>query len=126
MIDRVTAARRIAIWIGLGIVLTLLLRAPWFDAALGRDEGGVALIARAWHGSGPFAYGSYFLDRPPLLPALYKLAGHDQSGIRVLGAVAAALLVITSTLLAVRIAGRAAAPWAAGIAAVLASSYALR
>ncbi|HEY0632960.1 MAG TPA: hypothetical protein VGC98_12970 [Thermoleophilaceae bacterium] len=110
----------------LGVGVTVLLRAPWLDAPLGRDEGGVALVARAWHGSGPFPYGSYFLDRPPLLPALYRLVGADQTGIRVLGCVAAALLVIVSTMLAVRLAGRAAAPWAAGISAVLASSFAIR
>jgi 4-amino-4-deoxy-L-arabinose transferase-like glycosyltransferase len=117
---------RTSLYVLAAAVGALLLRAPWSDAALGRDEGGVAVVARAWHGSGPFAYGQYFLDRPPLLPALYKLAGESQAGIRVLGAVAAVLLVITSTLLAVRIAGRAAAPWAAAIAAVLASSYELR
>jgi 4-amino-4-deoxy-L-arabinose transferase-like glycosyltransferase len=117
---------RTSLYVLAGAVVALLLRAPWSDAALGRDEGGVSVVARAWHGSGPFAYGSYFLDRPPLLPALYKLAGETQPGIRVLGAVAAVLLVLTTTLLAVRVAGRAAAPWAAGIAAVLASSYELR
>jgi hypothetical protein len=36
------------------------------------------------------------------------------------------LLVIASTLLAIRVAGRAAAPWAAGVSAVLASSFAIR
>jgi 4-amino-4-deoxy-L-arabinose transferase-like glycosyltransferase len=117
---------RTVLWIGLGVLVTLLLRAPWGDAALGRDEGGVAMVARAWHGGGPFAYGSYFLDRPPLLVALYRLAGDGQTGIRVLGAAAALLLVVISTLLAVRLGGRRAAPWAAGIGAVLASSYALR
>ncbi|MEA2437779.1 MAG: hypothetical protein QOF65_2335, partial [Thermoleophilaceae bacterium] len=117
---------RVAAAIGFALIVTLLLRAPWFDAALGRDEGGVAMVARNWHGGGPFAYGSLFLDRPPLLVALYRLAGDGQVGIRVLGAVAAGLLVVTSTLLAVRIAGRLAAPWAAGISAVLASSFALR
>jgi 4-amino-4-deoxy-L-arabinose transferase-like glycosyltransferase len=114
-----------AIWIAAGVVLTLILRAPWFSAALGRDEGGVAMVAQGWTHAGPYAYGAVFLDRPPLLVALYRLAG-DAEGIRVLGAVAAALLVATSTLLAVRIAGKAAAPWAAGIAAVLASSFALK
>ena len=118
--------RLVAISIGCGLVLTILLRAPWHDAALGRDEGGVAMVARDWHGGGPFAYGSLFLDRPPLLVALYRLFGTGHDGIRVLGAVAAALLVVTSTLIAVRLAGRRAAPWAAGIAAVLASSYAIR
>ena len=117
---------RTAVWIALGVGLALLLRAPWFDAPLGRDEGGVALVARNWHGGGPFAYGSWFLDRPPLLPALYRLAGDSVTGIRVLGAVAASLLVVITTLLAVRIGGRRAAPWAAVISAVTASSYAIR
>ena len=117
---------QVAVAIAFGLILTLLLRAPWYDAALGRDEGGVAMVARDWHGGGPFAYGSLFLDRPPLLVALYRLAGDSQVGIRALGAVAGGLLVVTSTLLAVRIAGRRAAPWAAAVAAVLASSYAIR
>lgn len=114
-----------ALWIAAGVVLTLLLRAPWFDAALSRDEGGVAMVAQGWTHAGPYAYGAVFLDRPPLLVALYRLAG-DTEGIRLLGAVAAALLVVTSTLLAVRLAGRSAAPWAAGVAAVLASSFAMK
>jgi hypothetical protein len=120
------ALDRTAVWIALGVGLALLLRAPWFDAPLGRDEGGVALVARNWHGSGPFAYGSWFLDRPPLLPALYRLAGDSVTGIRLLGAVAASLIVVITTLLAVRIGGRRAAKWAALIAAVTASSYAIR
>jgi hypothetical protein len=120
------ALDRTAVWIALGVALALLLRAAWFDAPLGRDEGGVALVARNWHGSGPFAYGSWFLDRPPLLLALYRLAGDSQTGIRVLGAIAACSIVVLTTLLAVRIGGRRAAPWAAGIAAVTASSYAVR
>jgi 4-amino-4-deoxy-L-arabinose transferase-like glycosyltransferase len=117
---------RLALSIAFGMILTLLLRAPWHDAALGRDEGGVAMVARDWHSGGPFAFGSLFLDRPPLLVALYKLVGAGQDGIRVLGAIAALLLVLTSTLLAVRLGGRKAAPWAAGIGAVLASTFAIR
>jgi Dolichyl-phosphate-mannose-protein mannosyltransferase len=116
----------LALSIVLGMILTLVLRAPWHDAALGRDEGGVAMVARAWHSGGPFAYGSFFLDRPPLLVAFYRLAGSGHDGIRVLGALASLLLVLTSTLIAVRLGGRKAAPWAAGIAAVLASSFAIR
>lgn len=117
---------RPAVWIALGVGLALLLRAPWFDGALGRDEAGVALVARNWHGSGPFAYGGWFLDRPPLLLALYRLAGDGTTGIRLLGAAAASSIVVITTLLAVRIGGRRAAPWAAVIAAVTASSYAVR
>jgi hypothetical protein len=114
------------IWIAAGIVLTILLRMPWIDAPLGRDEGGVAWVAQHWHGGGPFPYGDWFLDRPPLLVALYRVTGDSAIGIRLLGAVAASMLVWLSVLLAVRLDGRRAAPWAAAISAVLASCYALR
>jgi hypothetical protein len=117
---------QVALWIAAGIALTLLLRAPWLDAPLNRDEGGDALVANAWGHPGPFAYGHVFLDRPPLLLALFKLSGDTTTGIRILGAIAAALLVLTTTLLATRVAGRRAAPFAAAIVACLASSFALR
>jgi 4-amino-4-deoxy-L-arabinose transferase-like glycosyltransferase len=113
----------VGLWIAAGVLLALLLRAPWFQAALGLDEGGVTLISQSWHSGGPFAYGSYFLDRPPLLVGLYSIFGaHGPGGIRVLGALAASLLVVTTTLLAVRLGGRRAAPFAAVMAGVLASS----
>jgi 4-amino-4-deoxy-L-arabinose transferase-like glycosyltransferase len=116
---------QVALWIVAGIALAVALRVPWLDAPLNRDEGGDALIAQNWSHGGPFAYGHVFLDRPPLLLALYRLAG-DAGGIRILGAIAAALLVVTTTLLAVRLAGRRAAPYAAIICALLVSSFALR
>jgi len=62
-----------------GVIFTIALRLPWFDAALGRDEGGVSMVANAWHHSRPFPYGPYFLDRPPLLVAAYKVA-NDAGG----------------------------------------------
>lgn len=117
----------VAFSVAAGAALALALRAPWLDAALGRDEGGLALVARSFHQAGPFAYGHLFLDRPPLLVELYRLAGIDgATGVRLLGLAASMLLVLTTTLLAVRVAGRAAAPWAAVIVALLTSSYALQ
>ena len=81
---------RTAAWIAIGVAVTLALRAPWLHSALGRDEGGDALVALSFHHPGQFAYGSYFLDRPPLLIGLYRLAAHSgATGIRALGAVAA-------------------------------------
>lgn len=115
-------------WVAAGTVLTLGLRAPWGDAALGRDEAGLALIAAGWSGEGAHAYGEHFIDRPPLLLAAFRLA-HDMGGphgIRALGALAAVSVVVTTTLLAVRIAGRSAAPWAAVISALLCSSVLLQ
>jgi hypothetical protein len=110
-----------------GIGLTLALRLPWFDAPLGRDEAGVSMVADAWHHSQPFPYGPYFLDRPPLLVAAYKLANDagGATGVRVLGMLAASLVVLVCTLLAARVAGSRAALPAALLSAGLASSVLL-
>lgn len=120
-------ARHPATWIVAGIAVAFALRAAWLDAPLGRDEGGDAYVARAWDHSGPFAYGPYFLDRPPLLLALYRAAvlAHGALGIRVLGALAAAAAVALITLLANRLGGRRAAIGASLVGAVLVSSYAI-
>src|SRR3954467_12152092 len=117
----VRLARHPAAWIALGIAVVVALRAPWIGAALGRDEAGDTLDALAWHHSGPFAYGPYFLDRPPLLVALSRLAAVADGpvGVRVLGAFAAAAGVALITLLAVRVAGRRAALVAALLSAAL-------
>ena len=116
-------------WLVLGaaLLLCLGLRLPYMNFPLGTDEGGVAFIAKAWgtggHGS---LYGAYWLDRPPFLVALYKLAvPGGQVGIRVLGAVAALALVAGTTLLARAVAGHHAARVAALLSAGLASSIAL-
>jgi hypothetical protein len=118
---------RPAVWVAVGVVITIALRAAFLDAALGHDEGGDLMVALAWHHrSGPFLYGPYFLDRPPLLVELYWIAGKlgGVTGIRVLGTVAASAAVAITTLLAVRVAGRRAAPFAAVIAAVSMSALA--
>lgn len=121
------AARALA-WSAAGAVLTLALRAPWADAALGRDEAGLALIAAGWSDDGPHAYGEHFIDRPPLLLAAFRFA-HEVGGphgIRALGALAAVSIVVITTLLAVRVVGRSAAPWAAVVSALLCSSLLLQ
>jgi hypothetical protein len=104
-----------------GVALCIALRLPWFVAALGRDEAGVSMVARAWHQSRPFPYGPYFLDRPPLLVLAYRLAG-DPTGVRVLGMVAACIAVVVCTALAARVAGRRAALPAALLSAGFTSS----
>jgi hypothetical protein len=112
------------LWGALGVAVTLSLRLPFLDSAVGRDEGGDMMVALAWHHhSGPFLYGPYFLDRPPLLVELYRLAG-SVTRLRVLGAVAASAGVAIATALAVRTGGRRAAPFAAVIAGVSMSAFA--
>jgi hypothetical protein len=116
-------------WLVLGaaLLLCLGLRVPYMNFPLGTDEGGVAFIAKAWgtggHGS---LYGAYWLDRPPFLVALYKLAvPGGEVGIRALGALAALALVAGTTLMARAVAGHQAARIAALLSAGLASSIAL-
>ena len=96
---RARERRRTRLVLGGALLLCLGLRLPYIHFPLGIDEGGVAFIAKAWgtgHGS---LYGAYWLDRPPLLVALYKLAvAGGATGIRVLGAVAALALVAATTL----------------------------
>jgi hypothetical protein len=108
------------------MLLALLLRLPFVDVPLGVDEGGIAYIAQAWpdgHGS---LYGAYWLDRPPVLVLLFKLAvlGGDE-GVRALGAVAAVALVALVAGLAHQVAGDVAGRSAALVAALLSGSVAL-
>jgi 4-amino-4-deoxy-L-arabinose transferase-like glycosyltransferase len=108
------------------LLVTLGLRLPYIHSPLGIDEGGVAFIAKAWgtgHGS---LYGAYWLDRPPLLVLLYKLAvTSGGTGIRVLGLLAALALVAATTMVTRAAAGDRAARVAAVLSAVMASSVAL-
>lgn len=108
-------------------LLVLALRAPYLQVGLNPDEGGVAFIAQHWHGaSGTSLYGNYWLDRPPLLLVLYKIAALGGiPGIRALGAVASLSLVGIAYAIGRQLGGlRVAAP-AALIAALLTSSAAL-
>ncbi|MGI8661151.1 MAG: hypothetical protein ACR2LH_09005 [Thermoleophilaceae bacterium] len=109
------------------MALALALRLPWLEAPLGVDEGGVALVAQGWLHGGDSLYGHYWLDRPPLLVALYKLAlTLGPAGVRVLGAVAAAALVVLVALIARSVGGDRAARPAALIAGLAASSAAIQ
>ena len=122
-----TGERRLTYIVLAGALLaTVALRLLYIGFSLGIDEGGVAFIAKAWgtgHGS---LYGAYWLDRPPLLVALYKLAvSGGATGIRVLGIVAALALVTITTVVTRAVAGERAARIAAVLSAGLASSIAL-
>jgi hypothetical protein len=102
-------------------VIALLLRLPYLAVPLGRDEAGLSLVARLWHGGS--LYGAYWVDRPPLILGLFKIAvlGGDR-GVRVLGALAAVALVLVIALLARAVAGPPAARIAGLLAALLAGS----
>jgi hypothetical protein len=116
-------SERLRSWWALGgcILLALLLRVPYLSTPLGRDEGGLAYMAQHWAEGGGSLYGAYWVDRPPLLLLLFKVAVlGGQDGVRALGAVAAVALVIGVTLLARAVEGPRAG-WIAGLLAALLS-----
>ena len=79
------------------VVAALCAVRVWFlRIALIPDEGGFYLVAKTWSLHGKNLYGHYFVDRPPGLIVVYKLAaltGHVVS-IRVLSAAAAVVTVL--------------------------------
>ena len=107
------------------LLIALLLRVPWLPVPLGRDEGGLTFLAQHWDGLS--LYGDYWVDRPPVLILLFKLAAlGGTGGVRALGAVAACALVVAITLLARRLAGPRAGMIAALLAALMTGSSAIR
>jgi 4-amino-4-deoxy-L-arabinose transferase-like glycosyltransferase len=111
-------------WMAAAVGLTLLLRAPWLGAPLGNDEGGLTYVAAHWHQGGPDLYGHYFIDRPPLLLGVFRIAAAAGGAIavRAIGAIAAAALVLIVALLGRELGGTRSGIWAGAIAAVLGSS----
>jgi hypothetical protein len=85
------------------------------------DEGGFLAVASQWHVGGSSLYGSYWVDRPPLLIGIFRLA--DLLGglvaLRVIGALLAAATVVLLADTARRAFGAPAGLWAAVVAAAL-------
>ena len=102
-------------------LLAVAVRLPMLGRPPGPDEAGFLMIGQQWHGAGTSLYGDYWVDRPPLLITIFRLAA--QLGgvvpLRLIGCLATALVVIGSAHVARRIAGDRAASWAAVAAAAL-------
>jgi hypothetical protein len=85
------------------------------------DEGGFLVVASQWHVGGSSLYGNYWVDRPPLLIGIFRLA--DLIGglvaLRVIGAVAAAATVVLLAGTARRVFDQRAGNWTAVVAAAL-------
>jgi 4-amino-4-deoxy-L-arabinose transferase-like glycosyltransferase len=107
----------------LGVVAgVLLLRLTYLGGALHPDEAGYLMVARAWHAGGPNLYGHYFVDRPPLLIALYGLAalvGWDLF-IRVIASLLCMLFVVAAAWAAHEAVGPRGVRWAAMVAGAFA------
>ena len=104
--------------------LVVLLRLPGIPGPLHTDEAGYFLVAQSWRAGGPNLYGHYFVDRPPLLIALFRVA--DLTGwpasIRVLACVFSVMFVVAAAWAASEVTGARGIRWAAVVAGALATT----
>ncbi|MEP7092399.1 MAG: hypothetical protein ABI776_20025, partial [Nocardioidaceae bacterium] len=107
--------------IGLIAASAVLLRLPLVGIAPGADEAGFLMVARQWQPGGTSLYGGYWVDRPPMLISIFRVAAlfGGLVPLRLIGCLATALVVLGVAHVARRIAGAGAAPWAALTAAAL-------
>lgn len=112
--------RRAAVVLAL---VAVLLRLASLGRPVGADEAGLTLLARAWAPSADQLYGPYFVDRPPLLLAAFRLgdALGGTTGTRVLTALACGAAVLLAAYAGRLVAGDRAAGWAALAAAATAT-----
>jgi hypothetical protein len=53
---------------------SVMMRLPGLGHALRPDEAGFLAVAQQWHAGGTSLYGSYWVDRPPLLISIFGVA----------------------------------------------------
>jgi 4-amino-4-deoxy-L-arabinose transferase-like glycosyltransferase len=121
--DPVPLARMTSRRFVLGVAaLVVVLRLGYLIGPLFSDEAGYLLVAQDWHAGGPNLYGHYFVDRPPLLIALYRIAvvtGWPQT-VRLLATLFSVVLVVSAGWAAHQVVGERGARWAALLAAAFA------
>ena len=109
------SARRLPVAVGL---LAALVRLTWATAPPGSDEAGFLTVAAQWR-PGSSLYGRYWVDRPPLLVAVFDAADHlgGVAALRVLGALATLVTVVAVGALARRATGSTTAAAVASVTA---------
>jgi hypothetical protein len=102
-------------------MVAVVARVPFLTSDPSRDEAGFLLVGGQWHPGGSSLYGSYWVDRPPLLITIFRLAA--QSGglvpLRLIGCLATFLVVVGTAHVARGLGGPPAATWAALTAAAM-------
>ncbi|SOD94544.1 hypothetical protein [Blastococcus haudaquaticus] len=108
-------------FLGVLCLAVVLVRLTYLPRPLRNDEGGYLLVARHWHTGGEFLYGDYFVDRPPLLLLLFKVAALTEwdQAIRALAIPFVVLFVLAGWHAGRLLGGDAGGRWAAVVAAGL-------
>jgi hypothetical protein len=107
--------------VGAFATVAVLIRLTYLPRVAGLDEAGFLEIAQQWHGPGSSLYTDLWVDRPPLLIAIYQVgdALGGLHGIRVLQALVAGIVVLGTAVTANLLAGRRAA----GVSAAVISAW---
>ena len=97
------------------------VRLPWAGLPLGADEAGYLQVGAQWSGPGRSLYTDYWVDRPPLLVGLFRLAALAGGTVplRLLGCLAVAAVVLLVAWSARQVGGARAGRWAGVTAAAL-------
>jgi len=117
--------RRLARWsVPAALLVTAALHLAFLSTDLGSDEGGFAMVGRHWLEPGSYLYGPEWVDRPPLLIAIFWVADHlGPYGVRIIAtAVAVAVVAVLSRAAFLAAADNrptSAARWTAWIATAL-------
>lgn len=110
--------------VAVAVIITILARLPALTRPVRADEAGFLLVAAAWDPQPDSLFGPYWVDRPPLLVAVFGAV--DALGgvttLRILGALVAGLAVLLAAGLAGTISGPRATTWTAMLAAALLSN----
>lgn len=112
----------------LGLCLAVVaVRLTYVLHPLRPDEAGYLLIAREWEAGGEFLYGDYYVDRPPLLMLIFRVAALSDWDplIRLLTIPFALLFVLAAWRTGDKLAGPAGAAWAAVVGSALMCSPAI-
>ena len=88
--------------VAVAALLAAAARLPATAAPLGPDESGYTLVARAWSPEPDNPFAPYWVDRPPLLIAVFRLADllPGAAGIRWFGVLAGGLAVLAAAMTA--------------------------
>lgn len=102
------------------LIVMIAIRLLYLGLPAGRDEAGFLVVGASWD-HGPWLYGEYWVDRPPLLIWIMELAG-NLTTLRLFGLLASVLMVLGVCRAAYVIRGPRAAMWAAGAAAMFSTT----
>ncbi|MCW2750207.1 MAG: hypothetical protein JWR83_1317 [Aeromicrobium sp.] len=106
------------------VAVAVASRLPFIGHAAGPDEAGFLIVGRQWHGAGTSLYGNYWVDRPPLLITIFRIAASTGglTALRLIGCLAVAALILGCVRVTHLMAGVQAARWAAITASALSIS----